>query len=396
MLKRLTCTELEATQENKSMASLWTDIRTSKNIVLDTIYQRNYVWNDEQKNAFIISVFKNMLSVPIIFNRKDGEKRCIDGKQRLTTIVQFMDGEFPLKIPNEKTDEIEEYYFKKDYVPKDSDAKFLSNEERTLFNDRTLSITNYKNLTYKQEVELFRSHNTGAPVKEGELLTSAIDDEKYAKLFNSFCSSVSDSLIKFFNTERKEHYVFIVDLLYIYENLDLNIRSKNERDKYMRKNIVFAIKNNNKYFSDIKNAITTIYDRILSNSKISKKVKKILKILSVPLFKYYKKDKLKTNEDFRIHTNIIKKIWDMKENGEFKLLRGKEYENAIIEEYDEFVSKAIDEKIKDKDEDEEDKEEEDNNDDSESSASDESEDDYKSKKITIVKKKTSYEKTLKK
>lgn len=392
MIKRLTCTELEAIQENKSMASLWTDIRTSKNIVLDTIYQRNYVWNDEQKNAFIISVFKNMLSVPIIFNKKDGEKRCIDGKQRLTTIVQFMDGDFPLKITNEKTDDIDEYYFKKDYIPKDSDAKFLSNEERDLFNDRLLSITIYKNLTYKQEIELFRSHNTGAPVKEGELLTSAIDDEKYAKLFNSFCNSVSDSLIKFFNTERKEHYVFIVDLLYIYENLDLNIRNKNDRDKYMRNNVVSAIKNNNKYFSEIKNAITTIYDRILCNSKISKKVKKILKILSVPLFKYYKKDKLKTNEDFRLHTNIIKKIWDMKEDGEFKLLRGKEYENAIMEEYDEFVSKSIDEKIKD--DDEEDNDDIDN--DSESSASDESEDDYKSKKVKIVKKKTSYEKTLKK
>jgi hypothetical protein len=387
MIKQIICNELEATQENKSTVSLWSDICGSKNIILDTMYQRNYVWNNEQQNSFIISVFKNMLSVPIIFNKKDGEKRCIDGKQRLTTIVEYMDGKFPLKLHNEKTDEIDEYYFKKDYIPKDSDAKFLSNEERELFNDRTLSITNYKNLSYKQEVDLFRSHNTGAPVKEGELLTSMINDENYAKIFNNFCNSVSDSLTKFFNTDRKEHYVFIVDLLYVYENLDLNIRSKNDREKYMRKNVVSAIKKNNKYFIDIQNAISIIFDRILSNSKISKKVKKILKILSVPLFRYYKKGHIKTNDEFKIHVNTIKKIWDLKEDGEFKLLRGKKYENSIIEQYDEFISESIDinkkkNNIDDKESIEYNSEESENNTDSDSNS-----DDYKSKKIEIQKKK---------
>lgn len=75
----------------------------SKNMNL----QRNLVWTDLQKSEFILTILKeNEVPKFCLILHKDEKARTkkyevIDGKQRLTTIISFVNGEFPIKIKNE-------------------------------------------------------------------------------------------------------------------------------------------------------------------------------------------------------------------------------------------------------------------------------------------------------
>lgn len=70
--------------------------------------QRGYVWTIEQKTAFILSVLKdqNVNSIVVIQQdltpraEKRGEQQwqIIDGKQRLSTILDYINNKFPITI----------------------------------------------------------------------------------------------------------------------------------------------------------------------------------------------------------------------------------------------------------------------------------------------------------
>jgi hypothetical protein len=74
--------------------------------------QRPFVWNLQQQQEFIISLIleRYIPNFTIIDNRKDWYEKnsyfeMIDGKQRFTTIVNFMKNQFPIIF------EDKEYYF---------------------------------------------------------------------------------------------------------------------------------------------------------------------------------------------------------------------------------------------------------------------------------------------
>ena len=63
--------------------------------------QRPFVWNLQQKQELIFSIFKGIQLPPIsvIQYRNDNKKliyKIIDGKQRLSTIISFVKNEFPI------------------------------------------------------------------------------------------------------------------------------------------------------------------------------------------------------------------------------------------------------------------------------------------------------------
>ena len=71
--------------------------------------QRELVWTDLQKSEFILSIFKGnqipkFTLIKLCSDLKDRLERyqIIDGKQRLTTILQFIAGEFPIEVNNTK------------------------------------------------------------------------------------------------------------------------------------------------------------------------------------------------------------------------------------------------------------------------------------------------------
>lgn len=61
--------------------------------------QRDFCWTKEQKNELIISLLKK-IKIPvftfIIGGENDSILRVVDGKQRLSTLLDFYNGKFPV------------------------------------------------------------------------------------------------------------------------------------------------------------------------------------------------------------------------------------------------------------------------------------------------------------
>ncbi|HAT50398.1 MAG: DUF262 domain-containing protein [Nitrospirae bacterium] len=87
-----------------TVASFWEGF-VLKKYNLNPKYQRKSVWDDEKQSFFIDSILKNFPIPPIFLHQRIDDKTgktsfdVIDGKQRLTSIKRFIDGE--IKISNE-------------------------------------------------------------------------------------------------------------------------------------------------------------------------------------------------------------------------------------------------------------------------------------------------------
>lgn len=66
----------------------------------DIDIQRGYVWDDKKSNnrksLFIYSLLMGKIVPPLYFNKIDGVYDLIDGKQRLTTLCEFVNNNFKL------------------------------------------------------------------------------------------------------------------------------------------------------------------------------------------------------------------------------------------------------------------------------------------------------------
>lgn len=87
-------------------------------IILDSEFQREKVWNVKQKSELVESVLMG-LPIPIIYLSEDKFANLIvvDGRQRLTAFFEFLDGEYALtglnilkKLNNKKFDKLEPVY----------------------------------------------------------------------------------------------------------------------------------------------------------------------------------------------------------------------------------------------------------------------------------------------
>lgn len=66
------------------------------NFQLEPEYQRDSnQWNESQKIAYVENLVRNIAPVEFKFNRdKNGDITCIDGLQRISAILSFINGEF--------------------------------------------------------------------------------------------------------------------------------------------------------------------------------------------------------------------------------------------------------------------------------------------------------------
>lgn len=73
-------------------------VEETKELQLDPEFQRNQVWKPEQKRELIESLLMG-IPIPVIyvFENEQGIKQIVDGRQRITTIIDFMNNKFALK-----------------------------------------------------------------------------------------------------------------------------------------------------------------------------------------------------------------------------------------------------------------------------------------------------------
>lgn len=122
-------------------------------IELNPGYQRRRVWKDNKKKSLLIESL--MLRIPIpafyFYENEDGKYQVIDGQQRLTTMKEFVNGDFQLTGLE---------YLGKDYNKKkfkDLDTKYVQRIYRTQIAVNILDARSPKNVIY----DIFRRVNTG-------------------------------------------------------------------------------------------------------------------------------------------------------------------------------------------------------------------------------------------
>lgn len=89
-------------ESNKiTIANFYEDYQLNK-YNFEPPYQRRSVWSEEKKSFFIDSILKNYPIPPVFLHQKIDDQTgkttydVIDGKQRLTAIIEFIEGEIPV------------------------------------------------------------------------------------------------------------------------------------------------------------------------------------------------------------------------------------------------------------------------------------------------------------
>lgn len=158
----------------------------NKRIVFENIIQRSYVWEKARKSLFIHSL---AIGVPIPatyakrFDDGSGKRNSnvydmLDGKQRFSTVAEFINNELVLtELPlvtfyNELTDEQETEDISNKIF------KELSEGLQEKIKNARISVVYFDNLTKEEEKELFKRLNNGKPLStKSRVLASCRDIE---------------------------------------------------------------------------------------------------------------------------------------------------------------------------------------------------------------------------
>ena len=101
--KRKLLEKTKITKQTWSIAEIYQKI-IGKKLVVDTDYQRNVIWDIDKKTAFIESLFMEIMIPPIYVVEIPNDDllsgniyEVVDGKQRLSTITDFLSNSLELK-----------------------------------------------------------------------------------------------------------------------------------------------------------------------------------------------------------------------------------------------------------------------------------------------------------
>ena len=100
--KRALLKKTKIVKQTWSIFEIYDKIQTKK-LILDPTYQRNIVWKMDKKVSFIESLYMGIIIPPIYVVEIPGENllkgasyEVVDGKQRLSTIMEFIQNKFVL------------------------------------------------------------------------------------------------------------------------------------------------------------------------------------------------------------------------------------------------------------------------------------------------------------
>ncbi|KAI6024231.1 hypothetical protein EDC04DRAFT_2869528 [Pisolithus marmoratus] len=133
-------------------------------IDLSPEYQRDVVWPDTKQIGLIDSILRNFYIPPVIFvthQHEDGSetKTCIDGKQRITSIQRFMDGEVSIS-----------YYYKRSSALQGKGSMLLPEKYKRLFANKQIVCIEYQDLPDSDEREIFQRVQLGMALTPAEKL----------------------------------------------------------------------------------------------------------------------------------------------------------------------------------------------------------------------------------
>ena len=171
-------------RKSHTFAVTWfLDIRRMERIDLEPTFQRHSVWNLEYRQFFIDTIIRNFPCPTIFLVKEYPEKKLeptyavVDGKQRLTSIFKFCDGEFcTAKYDNEP--ELSEKYFPD-----------LPENVKRLFLDYILTVEIINNAIPAELNEAFDRMNRNVLKLNAQELRHA----RYSGRFINFCETWAEN-----------------------------------------------------------------------------------------------------------------------------------------------------------------------------------------------------------
>jgi hypothetical protein len=250
-------------------------------IILDTEFQRDVVWSVDKQCHFIESIMKGIIPTNIILNNNRNKSECIDGKQRITSIILFIENKIEIMDDN------------------NSPIKFkdLNNDIKSFFLSASIPLVEYKELTYDQQRDIFERIQNGVALTQGELVLSQFKSKSFVKEYSKFCEKFAVQLGKYFNVNRREHYLFIIHLLY------LTIKKSIIFSKSKIRDFVSELESNNhKLFNENKNNIEQILNELFNSELLNHKKIIELTISKLLLFAicYFVSDKIECDSNDNI------------------------------------------------------------------------------------------------
>ena len=234
----------------KTVETVIAEATKDKNpIDLDAPYQRGVVWSDTKMGEFINSIILGIIPNNILLNSSVDEREqrivtvCLDGKQRITSLIKFYKNEIFVKMDGDK----KIYWFDTihdDYAD-DTNCEVLSKLDRMLFLNRNLLIIQYNELNYVEQIDIFRriqngeklspGDQNGEKLSPGELIASLLEYHDICEAYNQFCETKKKNLECLTKTiGRKKHLDAITKIMYMINEKKLKIPDRTTRRKYIK------------------------------------------------------------------------------------------------------------------------------------------------------------------
>lgn len=144
--------------KKRSVYSITKDINKNK-IILDFSLQRKKgQWNNKKKSLLILSAIQDII-IPNVFAEEESTTKnwlILDGKQRLSTLAEYLNDEFALD---------------KSYSPEYAEKKFseLDEEIRDKISNAEITINIYQDINEEQREDIFLRLNNGQPLSASNL-----------------------------------------------------------------------------------------------------------------------------------------------------------------------------------------------------------------------------------
>lgn len=142
-------------------------------------------WKDDKKSLFILSVLTGKdLSEIIVYKKPDGNYAVIDGKQRITTLREFLNNNFVLKLGSkEEPHYLDEKKFNKE-INEEGNTAFegLDEEYQDIIRNCKLRVEELIGYTDEEAEEQFKLKNSGVAVNLSQILKLGIKEDRAAKL----------------------------------------------------------------------------------------------------------------------------------------------------------------------------------------------------------------------
>lgn len=290
--------QIKPSVTNPTIARIYGDIRDQK-LEIAPDFQRRFVWTQEHQEKFIDTILNGFPFPEIYVCRGETNiktlkttEKVIDGQQRLTTIVNYIENNFDkdltiIKPFQELDDDIRESFLEYELVVRDI-GKVSDEVIREVF--RRINLTKFK----LEDIEIHNAVYDGKFITSAKNLSTQIDLMKYDVFYDSELTRMVD--VHFFllvlSTLENESYFTrdtevekcIIAYNEIYDNEKLRkgqiLKAFHSLDLlelpldsiWFRKSnfftLIIELANENLLLDDLRNKLVTIEEAILQNKNI--------------------------------------------------------------------------------------------------------------------------------